>query len=82
MTEMRWNFTLPGLEAKLDVLADGALLRISARDYRRLFGTNDAAAACLRNFARGHACVANHASGAILFRKKLVQSDESFQRSE
>jgi hypothetical protein len=68
---MRSNLTLPELEEKLDGLAEGTLLQISARDYRRLFGTNDAAAARLRNFARGHACVANHGGEAILFRKKL-----------
>jgi hypothetical protein len=42
---------------------------------------NDAAAACLWNFARGHACVANHSNGAILFRKKLVPPGDNFQLS-
>jgi len=71
MTRMRLNFTLPELEEKLDGLAEGTLLQISTRDYRRLFGTNDVAAGRLRNFAKGYACVANHGSEAILFRKKL-----------
>jgi hypothetical protein len=31
---MRSNFTLPELEEKLDGLAEGMLLQISARDYR------------------------------------------------
>lgn len=55
------------------------MLQISARDYQRLFGTNDAAAARLRNFARGHACVANHASQAILFRTEFMQLDRVFR---
>jgi len=79
---LRWNFTLPELQARLDHLSEGALFAISARDYERLFGTNDVAAARLRNFARGHACVANHSTDAILFRKKLTQPDDSFQLRE
>jgi hypothetical protein len=70
MKQLRWNFTLPELQAQLDLLAEGALFRISARDYERLFGTNDVAAARLRNFAKGHACVASHSNQAILFRKQ------------
>ena len=53
MTKMRSNFTLPELEANLEGLTEGALLPISAQDYQGLFGTNDAAAVRLRNFARG-----------------------------
>jgi hypothetical protein len=71
MNALRRNFTLPELEKRLDQLAEGALLQISARDYTRLFGSNDVAAARLLHFARGHACVASHADQAILFRKKL-----------
>ena len=48
MKQLRWNFTLPELQAQLDLLAEGALFRISARDYERLFGTNDVAAARLQ----------------------------------
>jgi hypothetical protein len=40
---MRWNFTLPELQEKLDHLADGGILPINAQDYERLFGTNDVA---------------------------------------
>jgi hypothetical protein len=65
MTKMRWNFTLPELQEKLDGLQEGSLFQISARDYERLFGTNSAAVGRLRNFARGHACVANHSNDAI-----------------
>jgi hypothetical protein len=71
MNALRANFTLPELEDGLDQLAEGALLQISARDYGRLFGTNDVAAARLLHFAKGHACVASHADNAILFRKRL-----------
>lgn len=71
MNALRRNFTLPELERRLDQLAEGALLQISARDYTRLFGSNDVAAARLLHFARGHACVTSHADEAILFRKKL-----------
>jgi hypothetical protein len=67
------------LQAKLDHLAEGALFQISARDYERLFGSNDVAAARLRNFAKGHACVTNHSDGAILFRKKLELSRDNFR---
>ena len=35
MKQLRWNFTLPELQAQLDLLAEGALFRISARDYER-----------------------------------------------
>jgi len=77
MKQLRWNFTLPELQARLDLLAEGALFRISARDYERLFGTNDVAAARLRNFAKGHACVASHSNQAILFRKQLARLGDS-----
>jgi len=75
MKPLRWNFTLPDLQAKLDHLAEGALFQISARDYERLFGSNDVAAA--RNFAKGHACITSHSDGAILFRKKLELSRDN-----
>ena len=71
MNALGRNFTLPELEDRLDQLAEGALLQISARDYTRLFGTNNVAVARLLHFAKGHACVASHADAAILFRKKL-----------
>ena len=77
MKPLRWNFTLPDLQAKLDHLAEGALFQISARDYERLFGSNDVAAARLRNFAKGHACITSHSDGAILFRKKLELSRDN-----
>jgi hypothetical protein len=52
---MRWKFTLPELQEKLDHLADRGVLPINAQDYERLFGTNDVAVTCLGSFARGHA---------------------------
>lgn len=75
MSALRVNFTLPELQEKLDGLAEGALFQVSARDYGRLFGANDIAAARLKHFARGHACIVSHADGAILFRKKLEHSE-------
>ena len=77
MSALRANFTLPELQEKLDLLAEGALLQISGWDYERLFGTNDVAASRLRHFAKGHSCVTSHADKAILFRKKFMQRDES-----
>jgi hypothetical protein len=77
MMQLRRDFTLPELERQLEGLAEGTLFQISGRDYERLFGTNDAAAARLLNFAAGHACVANQSDQAILFRKQLERSDDS-----
>ena len=48
MKKMRWDFTLPEFQEKLDGLADGTLFQISGRDCERLFGTNDVAVARLR----------------------------------
>ena len=79
MSTLRANFTLPELQEKLDKLAEGALLQISGRDYQRLFGTNDVAAARLGHFAKGHSCVANHAYKAVLFRKQLVRPKDDAQ---
>ncbi|HLZ01078.1 MAG TPA: hypothetical protein VKR55_02885 [Bradyrhizobium sp.] len=76
MTPLRWNFTLPELQEKLDGLVEGGLFQISARDYERLFGSDDTCAARLRHFAKGHACVVSHADGAILFRKRLEQRED------
>ncbi len=82
MSALRPNFTLPELEHRLDELAEGALLQISQRDYRRLFGVNDVASERLLHFAKGHACVTSHSDGAILFRRKLkgerqIHADEA-----
>jgi hypothetical protein len=74
---MRRNFTLPELEERLDGLTAGSLFEIGSRDYERLFGTNDAAAARLRNFARSHACVISHFNNAILFRKQIAEVGDS-----
>jgi hypothetical protein len=48
---------LPELETRLDRLDQGAMLGISNRDFERLFGVNDVAAAGLLHFAKGHDCV-------------------------
>ena len=77
MTQMRWNFTLPDLEEKLNGLSEGGLLQISVQDYQRPFGTNNVAAARLRNFAKGHACDASRSNSAILFRKQLGWADDN-----
>lgn len=70
----RREFTLPELEQRLDELGDGAVSQIGRRDYERLFGLNDAAVGRLRNFARGHQCVASFADGAVVFRKRIVST--------
>lgn len=75
MNKLPAKFTLPELQEQLDNLAEGAMFQISDGDYERLFGTNDVAAARLRNFARLHACVAIHANFAILFRKQLTRRE-------
>jgi hypothetical protein len=74
---MRRNLTLPELQERLDGLTAGSLFEISSRDYERLFGTNDAAVARLRNFARSHACVVSHFNNAILFRKQIAEVGDS-----
>lgn len=68
----RGKFTLPELEGKLEALRNGALVQIDRTDYERLFGLNDAALGRLRNFARGHQCVASFADSAVLFRKGIA----------
>jgi hypothetical protein len=73
---MRRNFTLPELEERLGELQNGALVQISRRDYERLFGLNNAALGRLRNFARGHECVASFADSAVFFRKRVVSPCE------
>jgi hypothetical protein len=74
MIQLGRDFALLELERQLEGLPEGALFQIFARDYERLY---DAAAARLRNFAAGHACVANRSPQAILFRKRLERSDDS-----
>jgi len=65
------KFTLPDLEARLEVLADGEQCRITTQDYERLFGTNDAALGRVRNFAKLHACRVSFSANDTLFRKAL-----------
>ncbi|WP_244521963.1 hypothetical protein [Bradyrhizobium embrapense] len=48
------NLTLAELRSRLDRLGAGAVLRISDRDYERLFGINEVAAAKAAEFARKH----------------------------
>ncbi|HVX77499.1 MAG TPA: hypothetical protein VHB49_15305 [Bradyrhizobium sp.] len=73
---------MPELEEKLDSLAEGALFQISHQDYERLFGINDAAAARLRNFAKGHACAVSHADHGILFRKHIRELEHRSRGEE
>jgi hypothetical protein len=77
MSTLRANFVPPELQEKLDSLAEGALLEISAWDYKRLFGVNDATAARLKRFAKLHACIASHSDRSIVFRKEFAQHDDS-----
>ena len=73
---MRRNFTIPDLESKLEALSEGAIFAISACDYERLFGVNDAAVGRLRNFAKAHDCVTSHADHGIVFRKEFARSSD------
>jgi hypothetical protein len=67
---MPQDFTLPELDETLASLPYGALHHITRSDFERLFGVNDVGTERLRNFAKGHACVASFADHLILFRKK------------
>ncbi|MCA1409906.1 hypothetical protein I6F30_01840 [Bradyrhizobium sp. NBAIM20] len=69
---MRRNFTLSELDAELNELQAGAYVQISREDYERFVGLNDAALGRLKNFARGHQCVASFADAAVLFRKRIA----------
>ena len=75
--KMRRNFTLPELEAILNGLEEGATHILPRVDYDRLFGENDAALGRLRNFARGHNCVASFADETIVFRKRAASLEAS-----
>jgi hypothetical protein len=76
---MARTLTLPLLEARLQDLQKGGFIRISREDYRNLFGFNDAAMGRLRNFARGHQCIASFADSAVLFRKRTGSADKTPQ---
>ncbi|WP_076861386.1 hypothetical protein [Bradyrhizobium mercantei] len=66
---MKEGLTLAELRARLDRLGDGAVLRISDRDYERLFGINEIAAAKVAQFARKHHCVSVPGAASVYFRK-------------
>ncbi|MBR1163710.1 MULTISPECIES: hypothetical protein [Bradyrhizobium] len=66
---MNENLTLAELRFRLDRLGAGAVLRISDRDYERLFGINEVAAAKVAQFARKHHCVSVPGEGSVYFRK-------------
>jgi hypothetical protein len=66
---------LPELETRLDRLDQGEMLGISNRDFERLFGMNDVAAAGLLHF--GHDCVISRGENAIYFRKRIAESHKS-----
>ncbi|AWN44736.1 hypothetical protein [Methylobacterium durans] len=50
--------SLPALQTVLDGLGTGQALRLTNTDCDRLFGVNDARMGRVRNFARGHNCIA------------------------
>ncbi|MBP2431722.1 hypothetical protein ABIF38_003038 [Bradyrhizobium japonicum] len=66
---MNESLTLAELRTRLDRLGNGAVLRISDRDYERLFGINEVAAAKAAQFARKHHCVSVPGEGSVYFRK-------------
>jgi hypothetical protein len=55
---MQKDFTLPDLQARMDLLQAGERLQVTHADVQRLFGTDDVAGDRLLWFARGHNCVA------------------------
>jgi hypothetical protein len=73
------DFTLPDLEEKLESLADGSLFDITARDYERLFGINEAAMGRLRNFAQSHDCIVSFGDHGVIFRRKVRIKQETPQ---
>jgi len=73
----RWAITLPELDRMIDALAEGSVHRITRRDYERLSGTNGAAMGRLRNFAKGHHCVASFADGAVVLRRQPQPSPKA-----
>ena len=68
------DFTLPELEQNLEALQEGGMLQMSREDYERLFGTNSAALGRLRNFVKGHECVASFADDTVIFRRSVQAS--------
>ena len=65
------DFTLPELEQNLEALQEGGMLQMSREDYERLFGTNSAALGRLRNFVKGHECVASFADDTVILRRSV-----------
>jgi hypothetical protein len=66
------------LQAKLGKLDAFESFELSDEDYERLFGTDEANAARLGNFARGHQCYLVPSRGrTVIFRKLSVRRPAS-----
>ena len=86
---MDTNLTLAELRSRLNRLETGTVLKISERDYERLFGINEIAAANVAEFARMHHCASIPGAYAVYFRKwdadmhcspQLVPDDSTISR--
>ncbi|MEX6505375.1 hypothetical protein [Jiella sp. M17.18] len=69
---MRQDFTLPDLQAQLDLMKVGETLALRRDDCERLFGVNDVAGGRLRNFARGHGCTVVYTPEGVAFSRILL----------
>lgn len=77
---MHKDFTLPDLQAEMDLLESGGQLQVSHADIQRLFGLNDVAQDRLLRFARGHNCAILRTDHGVTFRRipKPVASGRTF----
>ena len=66
---MHKDFTLPDLQAAMDLLEGGGQLQVSHDDILRLFGGNDVAQDRLSRFARGHRCLVIRTGNGVTFRR-------------
>ena len=67
---MTQDLTLPRLQSVLDRLREGQQLTLARTQADRLFGLNDAGAARLARFPKGHRCIVVHANECLVFEKK------------
>lgn len=62
--------TLSALQAVLDGLGTGEILRLTNSHCDRLFGVNEALAGRVANFARGHNCIVVWDDNGLTFRRQ------------
>ena len=71
---MREAFTLPELQAGMDLQTPGDKLNLRQTDYERPFGANVVGLARFLNFAEDRKCIVIHTipSGGVVLRKKPI----------